>query len=354
MPGRKYSSANGYRYGFNGKENDKEVKGDGNQQDYGMRIYDPRLGRFLSVDPLSEEYPWNSTYAYAENDVIRAIDIEGAEKYIKTNYRNAAGIIYKTTIQSITNNQTGKAVELNFHNATGKLTTDDVYESDMYDNGKVVDIKRDKGHRNKLSSDEIKILNKQKTARSQTTAPRESDPFDNNIFYEGYVFQKGVYNSDIIDGDNHIEKVGFMKVSLPHKPKITAPKAVGKPVPITTTSSSSFGSSINFWSSTASTQGSIKSEINDIVSSVNGKSDYSITILGNFNGASSEDFNTKANILARANGYKTYGDLALARANKIKEKLVEAGLDASKIKTALGDPQGGMNADYKITTTTIK
>jgi hypothetical protein len=36
MPGRKYSAVNQYRYGFNGKENDNEVKGDGNQQDYGL------------------------------------------------------------------------------------------------------------------------------------------------------------------------------------------------------------------------------------------------------------------------------------------------------------------------------
>ena len=34
MPQRKYSAGNGYRYGFNGKENDTEVKGEGNQQDY--------------------------------------------------------------------------------------------------------------------------------------------------------------------------------------------------------------------------------------------------------------------------------------------------------------------------------
>ncbi len=51
MPGRKLSG--GYRYGFNGKENDNEVKGTGAQYDYGFRIYDPRLGRFLSVDPLT-------------------------------------------------------------------------------------------------------------------------------------------------------------------------------------------------------------------------------------------------------------------------------------------------------------
>jgi RHS repeat-associated protein len=82
MPGRKLSG--GYRYGFNGKENDNEVKAEGNQQDYGLRIYDPRLGKFLSVDPLSAEYPWNSTYAFAENDVIRSIDVEGAEKHVQT------------------------------------------------------------------------------------------------------------------------------------------------------------------------------------------------------------------------------------------------------------------------------
>ena len=224
MPGRKYSAnSSSYRFGFNGKENDNEVKGSGNQQDYGLRIYDPRLGRFLSVDPLSEEYPWNSTYAFAENDVIRAIDIEGAEKYIKTNYRNAAGVIYKTTIQSITNNETGKAVDLNFHNATGKLTTYDVYESDLYDNGKVTDIKRDKNYRNKLSADETKVLNKQRAERTPTSAPKETDPFNNNIQFENFKFEKGVYSSGIFDADENTAKVGAMKTPIP---KPTPPSAL--------------------------------------------------------------------------------------------------------------------------------
>jgi len=80
MPGRKYTAGTQYRYGFNGKENDNEVKGEGNQQDYGMRVYDPRLGKFLSVDPLYKEYPWNSTYAFAENSPIKFIDLDGLEK----------------------------------------------------------------------------------------------------------------------------------------------------------------------------------------------------------------------------------------------------------------------------------
>ena len=73
-------SLNGsYRYGFNGKENDDEVKGEGNQQDYGMRIYDPRLGRFLSVDPLTKDYPELTPYQFASNTPIQAIDIDGEE-----------------------------------------------------------------------------------------------------------------------------------------------------------------------------------------------------------------------------------------------------------------------------------
>jgi RHS repeat-associated protein len=95
MVGRSFDAARStaYRYGFNGKETDKET----NTQDYGLRIYDPRLGRFLSVDPLSAEYPWNSTYAFAENDVIRSIDLEGAEKYVTT-YSYTLGADGKTVL----------------------------------------------------------------------------------------------------------------------------------------------------------------------------------------------------------------------------------------------------------------
>jgi RHS repeat-associated protein len=68
-----------YRYGFNGQEKDNEIKGVGNSLDFKFRAYDSRLGKFLSVDPLADSYPWNSTYAFAENRVIDGIDLEGAE-----------------------------------------------------------------------------------------------------------------------------------------------------------------------------------------------------------------------------------------------------------------------------------
>jgi RHS repeat-associated protein len=79
LAGRTFNSSS-YRYGFNGKEKDDEIKGTGNSQDYGMRIYDPRLGRFLSVDPIGYDYPWNSTYAFAENEPISNIDLDGLER----------------------------------------------------------------------------------------------------------------------------------------------------------------------------------------------------------------------------------------------------------------------------------
>ncbi|MCP9752443.1 hypothetical protein EGI32_15900 [Ferruginibacter sp. HRS2-29] len=79
MPGRKFAGDSKYRNGFNGKEKDNEVKGDGNQQDYGMRIYDPRIGKFLSVDPIASYYPMLTPYQFASNRPIDGIDLDGQE-----------------------------------------------------------------------------------------------------------------------------------------------------------------------------------------------------------------------------------------------------------------------------------
>jgi len=79
MPGRSWNAQTPYRYGFNGKENDNEVKGVGDQQDYGMRGYDPRVGRFLSVDPIANKYAELTPYQFASNSPISGIDRDGEE-----------------------------------------------------------------------------------------------------------------------------------------------------------------------------------------------------------------------------------------------------------------------------------
>jgi len=54
-----------YRFGFNGKEKDDEIYGDGNTYEFGGRnLYDARIGRFRSPDPWLTEYPWQTVYAY--------------------------------------------------------------------------------------------------------------------------------------------------------------------------------------------------------------------------------------------------------------------------------------------------
>jgi len=72
-----------YRYGFNGKERDLEgMGGGGSTYDYGFRIYNPQIAKFLSVDPLTKKYPMLTTYQFASNTPIMAIDIDGLEAYI--------------------------------------------------------------------------------------------------------------------------------------------------------------------------------------------------------------------------------------------------------------------------------
>jgi len=76
MPERSFSNEK-YRYGFNGKENDNEVKGIGNSVDFGARIYDSRLGRWLSLDPLMKKYPHYAPYIYCSNNPVFFVDPDG-------------------------------------------------------------------------------------------------------------------------------------------------------------------------------------------------------------------------------------------------------------------------------------
>ncbi len=87
-----------YRYGFQGQEKDDEIKGGGNSVNYKFRMHDPRLGRFFAVDPLASKYSYNSPYAFSENRVIDAIELEGAEKLKITQLGRNTGRLYVKVI----------------------------------------------------------------------------------------------------------------------------------------------------------------------------------------------------------------------------------------------------------------
>ncbi len=52
--------------------------------DYGYRIYNPAIGKFLSVDPLTADYPWYTPYQFAGNKPIWCVDLDGLEEFIAT------------------------------------------------------------------------------------------------------------------------------------------------------------------------------------------------------------------------------------------------------------------------------
>ena len=79
MPGRKYdlSGTKIYRFGFNGMERGDEVYGDGDEYTTKFRQYDPRLGRWLSIDPDQIHYEHVSPYIAMDNNPIIKTDIYG-------------------------------------------------------------------------------------------------------------------------------------------------------------------------------------------------------------------------------------------------------------------------------------
>ena len=113
MPGRSFTSPTGYRYGFNGMEKDDEVNGANNSYDFGDRIYNPRLGRWLSVDPEFKKFSGDSPYSFAGNNPIFLVDEIGRTKitYLTIIAKNGE----RATLKIVNE----KEVKTIFFNATG-------------------------------------------------------------------------------------------------------------------------------------------------------------------------------------------------------------------------------------------
>ncbi|MGK0285232.1 MAG: RHS repeat-associated protein, partial [Salibacteraceae bacterium] len=116
MPNRN-ANTNEYRYGFNGMEKDDEVKGNGNSYTTMFRQYDPRLGRWLSLDPKMRKLPFHSPYiAFANNPVI-FVDPNGDIFNIGKNDAQA-----KKDVTSVVKKKHRKY--LKFDSQTGEVTVD--------------------------------------------------------------------------------------------------------------------------------------------------------------------------------------------------------------------------------------
>ena len=76
------SDLSGNRFKYNGKE--LQTTGALGYLDYGVRMYDPKVGRWFGMDPLSEKYYSQSSYNYCGNSPVLFIDPNG-EDYWSTN-----------------------------------------------------------------------------------------------------------------------------------------------------------------------------------------------------------------------------------------------------------------------------
>ena len=75
-------------YKYNGKELDRMHGLD--WYDYGARSYDPALGRFTTIDPLTEKYYKLNPYAYCGDNPVNAIDPDGMDVIITGPLANKA------------------------------------------------------------------------------------------------------------------------------------------------------------------------------------------------------------------------------------------------------------------------
>jgi RHS repeat-associated protein len=75
--------------------------------DYGFRIYNPQLARFLSVDPLSPDYPWYTPYQFAGNMPTVAVDLDGLEQFFVVRWVDEGKLHSKITVRVTSTDQGG-------------------------------------------------------------------------------------------------------------------------------------------------------------------------------------------------------------------------------------------------------
>ncbi len=133
LPGGTFQSES-YRFGFNGKEKDNNInEGD---YDFGARIYNSKLGKWLSTDPLQKKYPSLSPYLMTNNNPVIYKDIDGRDFVIvidKQNKKITIQATYYTDIKESTQVNVSNILDhINARSEKYKFASSDGIDYDIY------------------------------------------------------------------------------------------------------------------------------------------------------------------------------------------------------------------------------
>ncbi|MBI3142045.1 MAG: hypothetical protein HYZ16_04395, partial [Bacteroidetes bacterium] len=94
------ATGEGYKYGFNGMEQENDWNGPGNSYDFGARIYDARTGRWLARDKHECDYPFVGSYSFTLNNPIFYLDPDGNDVITHFVYYTDKGRVEFSIVES--------------------------------------------------------------------------------------------------------------------------------------------------------------------------------------------------------------------------------------------------------------
>jgi RHS repeat-associated protein len=74
------------------------------------RMHSPEIGRFMTIDPIAEDYYYNSTYAFSENKLIDGIEMEGLERWKTVGDKNGVQVSWIPASDHFNHNPSQKRV----------------------------------------------------------------------------------------------------------------------------------------------------------------------------------------------------------------------------------------------------
>ncbi len=146
---RSFSAGSAFRFGFNNQESDNEIFAGALHFTY--RISDSRLGKFLSIDPLVSNFPWNSSYAFCENRLIDGREMAGLEVVLVNRVRDPN--IYNVGI----NNKDNSAVHIYAHGSPSNIDIGDDKWSNKPEDFKAI-LEKSDVYNNSNSTDKLVVI----------------------------------------------------------------------------------------------------------------------------------------------------------------------------------------------------